>query len=102
MRGIPVQRFPEPAVHQVGNPTELLVAVDRQVRPLGQELPNKAIGVLVGASLSRAVRNTEIHRNPCICAELLVMANLFAPVIGQRHLHGPCAGAAPSSCKVYA
>ena len=61
---------------------KLLPAVDRQIRCLGQELAKQVIGALVGASLPRAVRITEIHRNPRIGAELLVMAHLFAPVTG--------------------
>ena len=68
MRSTPVQRFPGPAVHQVCDPIKLLLAVDRQICTLGQELANQAVGVFVGASLPRAVRITEIHRNPRIGA----------------------------------
>ena len=90
MRGTPVQRFPGPAVHQVCDPIELLLAVGRQICTLWQELANQAIGVLIGASLPRAVRITKIHRNSRIGAELLMIAHLFASVIGQGLSHGLC------------
>ena len=68
MWGVTIQRFPGPAVHQVCNPIELLLAVDRQICTLWQELANQAIGVLVDASLPWAVRITEIHRDSRIGA----------------------------------
>lgn len=88
MRRAPVQCFPGPAIHQVCNRIQLLLAVDRKIRALGQELANQAIGVLVGAPLPWAVGVTEIHHNPGIGAELLLVGHLLAPVIGQGLSHG--------------
>ena len=83
----PVQRFPRPAIHQIGNRIELLLTVPRQVRALGQELANQVVGVFIGAALPRAVRIAEIHRNAGIGAELLVMGHRRAPVISQALMH---------------
>ncbi len=44
------------AIDLVGNLIELLLAVDRQVRALGQVLAHQSIGVFVEAALSGAVR----------------------------------------------
>lgn len=50
-------------VEQVGDRIELLLAVDRQVRALGQVLKDQPVGVLARAALPRAVRVTEAeHR----------------------------------------
>src|SRR5665647_1488215 len=88
MRCAPVQSFPGSAIHQIGNRIKLLLAVARQIRTLWQELANQSIGVLIGASLPWAVRITEIHRNPRVGTELLVVGHLCAPVIGQGLAHG--------------
>lgn len=50
----------------------MLLAVDAQIRPLGQVLAHQAIHVLVGASLPGAVRIAEVHGNPRLLTELLV------------------------------
>src|SRR5665647_3679674 len=88
MRCAPVQSFPGPAIHQIGNRIKLLLAVSRRIRTLWQELTNQAVGVLIGASLPWAVRITEIHRNPRIGTELLVVGHLCASVISQGLAHG--------------
>ncbi len=44
-----------PGVQAVGDSVELFLAVDAQVRALGQVLAQQAVGVLAGATLPRAV-----------------------------------------------
>lgn len=64
------------------------MTVDAQVHAFGQVLSHKAIRVLVGASLPRAVRVTEVHRHARVLGELFVQCHLFALVVRQALAHG--------------
>ena len=47
-------------IELAGHPVQVCLGVDRQVRPLGEVLPQQAIGVLVGAALPGALRIAEV------------------------------------------
>ena len=64
------------------------MTIDAQVCAFGQVLSHKAIRVLVGASLPRAVRDTEVHRHALVLGELFVQCHLFALVVRQALAHG--------------
>ena len=68
----------------------MLLAVDAQIRPLGQVLAHQTIHVLVGTPLPGAVRIAEAHRYAGLLAGLLVHGHL--PALGLRHAqqHRPC------------
>ena len=71
----------------ISNRIELLLAVDAQIRPLGQVLAHQAIHVLVGTPLPGAVRVAEVHRYAGLLAELLVHAHLPALVVRHAQAH---------------
>jgi len=85
LRGrLPAKRHPGPPVQLGGNIVKLLVRVDGQVRPLGEVLPQKAVGVLVGAPLPRRVRVAEENLQVKLLAYLAVERKLGALIPGQR------------------
>ena len=75
-------------VEQVGNRIELLLAVYREVRALGQVLAYQAVGVLAGAALPRAVRVTEVHHHAGVGRQFGMARHLLALVVGQGLTHG--------------
>ena len=66
----------------------MLLAVSRQVGVLGLALTHQTIGILVAASLPRAVRIGKAHGPVCVSGELLVPRHFFALIVGQRFAHG--------------
>ena len=66
-------------VDLIGNSIELRLAVAREVGALGQVLTHQSIGVLVGPTLPRAVRVTEVQRNARAFAQLLVRKRTAIP-----------------------
>ena len=75
-------------VEQVGDRIELLLAVDREVRALGQELADQPVGVLAGAALPGAVRVAEVHHHAGVDCQLGMARHLLALVVGQGLAHG--------------
>lgn len=63
---------------------EIVLAERRQVRSLGQVLPEELVRVLVGASLPGAPRGREEHVNTRVGGQALVSCQLHAAVPGQR------------------
>ena len=67
----------------------MILAVNAEVCARGQVLVHQAVHILVGASLRRAERVAEVHRNARALAELLVHCHLTALVelrkLGQDH-----------------
>jgi hypothetical protein len=55
------QRLARPTIDQIGNGIQLLLTITRQNRCIWQVLAHQTIGVLLGASLLRAVLIAEIH-----------------------------------------
>ena len=82
------QALSGPVVDLIGNSVELLLAVAREIRALGQVLAHQAVGVLVGATLPRAVGVTEVHRDARAAAQLLVHGHLSALVVRHALAHG--------------
>ena len=76
-------RVARPGVQAVGDSVELFLAVDAQVRALGQVLAQQAVRVLAGAALPRAVRITEVHRHARSSRQILVACQLLALVVRQ-------------------
>ena len=66
------QAFSGSHVDFVGNEIELLLAVARQIGALGQVLADQAVGVFIGATLPRALRVAEVHRDASGLGEFLV------------------------------
>ena len=58
------------------------------VGTLGQVLAHQPVGVLVGASLSRAVRVTEVHRHARAFAQLIVHRHRPTLVVRHALTHG--------------
>jgi hypothetical protein len=82
------QAFSGPVVDLIGNGVELLLAVAREIGALGQVLAHQPVGVLVGATLPRAVRVTEVHREARAPAQLLVHGHLAPLVLRHALAHG--------------
>lgn len=76
-----------PAVELVGNSIELFLAVNRQIRDLGQLLSDQSIDILATASLSRALRVTEVGIDTRVGDQLRMPGHLLALVIRQRLTH---------------
>lgn len=51
--------------------------------PLGEILPQQAVGILVRGASPRAMRVREIHPNPDSPFQILMLGRLLASVIGQ-------------------
>ncbi len=54
-----------------------------QVHSFREVLPQKTVGVFVGATLPRMLRITEVHVNVGRQTEALVIGHLFAPIPDQ-------------------
>ena len=76
-----------PYLQAVGDSVELFLAVDTQVRALGQVLAQQAVRVLAGAALPRAVRVAEVHRDARSSRQVLVACQFLALVVGQTLAH---------------
>lgn len=80
-----------PYVQFVGNRIQLLLAIYRQVRTLGQVLPDQSIDVFVATALPGAVRVAEVDRHAGLLGDLRMASHLPSLVVGhalarrQRH-----------------
>src|SRR5690606_889982 len=78
-------------VQFVGNRIQLLLAVFRQIRPLGQVLPDQSVDVLVATTLPGTVRVAEVDRHAGLLGDLRMACHLPSLVVGhalarrQRH-----------------
>lgn len=77
-----------PVVELVSNRIELRLAVNRQIRALGQVLPDQPVDVLAVAALLRAMRVTEVDLDARVGTQLCMPRHLFALVVRQRLAHG--------------
>lgn len=89
----PPQGLPRPPVEQVLGLADLAVGHVRELGPLREELPEQAVGVLVGAPLPGRVRVAEAGPEARRLGEAGVLGHLSALVPGERGEHG---GAPPS------
>ena len=87
-RGVESMPLPGPGVETQGDLVELVLAVDRQVRALGQILTQQAVGVLVAAALPGAVRVGEVDRHTGAQGQRVVVTHLLALIVGQRLAQG--------------
>ena len=78
------QRFAWSFVQLPGHPIQISLRVYRQVRSLGEVLPEQAIGVLVGAPLPRTSRVAEINIDIGLQAKPSMIRELLATIPGQR------------------
>ena len=85
---VPGECFARAVVEQVSNGVEAVLIEDRQISPLGQKLPQKAVGVLATSLLPRAVRIAEIHSDVCITSQLPVAVHLPSLIVGQALTKG--------------
>ena len=79
---------PGPLVETLGDRIQLFLAVEGQVRPLGEVLAEEAVGVLAGPPLPGAMGVAEVDLDPGLSGQLGMARHLFALVIGQRLAHG--------------
>src|SRR5215475_2308870 len=59
-RGLEAQSLAGPFIELPSHSVELRLRVDCQIRSLGEVLPQQAVGVLIGSTLPRALRITEV------------------------------------------
>ena len=84
----PVKTFSRSGIQPMSNGIQLTLGVTRQVRSLRQILPQKPIGVFVGATLPGTVRICKEHANGQALRQALVFSHLFPPIIGQGFAQG--------------
>ena len=90
-RAFPIEALARSDVQFVGNGIQLLLAVHRQVRALGQVLADQAVDVLVAAALPGAVWVAEVDRHTGLLGDFRVPRHLSPLVVGhalaysQRH-----------------
>jgi len=70
-------------VEQIGNRIELLLAIDLQVRVLGQVLANQPVDVLAGAKLLGAVLIAEGQRHTGVRRQLGMAAHFLALILSK-------------------
>ena len=70
-----------------GDGIQLLLAVYRQVSPLGQVLADQAVDVFVTAALPWAVRITKINSDPGLLGDFSMPRHLPALVVGHALAH---------------
>ncbi len=75
------------AVEPVGDRIELLLAVDRQVRTLGQVLAQQAVDILATAPLPRTARVAEVDPDAGGLRQLGVARHFLAAVVGEGLSH---------------
>src|SRR5258708_4470647 len=83
-RRLPVQSFPRAVIELSGTPVQLLLGVVGDRLAARKVLAQKAVGVLVGASLPRAGRITKVNLDAGIDGEADVLLHLPALVPSQR------------------
>src|SRR4051812_21263519 len=83
-RGSPAQGLSRPAVEGDHHSGELLGAVHAEVGALWKVLPQQPVGVLVRATLPRAVRIAEVDRHASLDPELGVLGHFRSLIPGQR------------------
>lgn len=84
----PLKTFSRSGVQPVGDGSQLVLRVPRQVRARGQILAQEAIGIFIGPSLPRAMRIGQKHLDGQPLGEPLMLSHLFAPIIRQRFSQG--------------
>lgn len=90
-RAFPIEALARSDIQFVGNGIQLLLAVHRQVRALGQVLADQAVDVLVAAALPGAVWVAEVDRHTGLLGDFRVPRHLSPLVVGhalaysQRH-----------------
>ena len=70
-----------------GDGIQLLLAVYRQVSPLGQVLADQAVDVFVATALPGAVRVAEVNSDPCLLGDFSMPRHLPALVVGHALAH---------------
>jgi hypothetical protein len=78
---VPTEAFSWPAIDLISNGVQVLLAVNGQVRALGQMLANQAVHVLVGASLPWTVGGAEVQREADAYSTSCAWSS---PVLGHR------------------
>ena len=72
----PAEGLARPAVERGSNCFEILSGVSREVRTFREVLSEQPVGVLIGSSLPRALRVTEIHLQAAVDGELRVLCQM--------------------------
>ena len=79
-RGAPSEGFPWSGVEGVGDGRDVVCGPPGKVSALRKVLAQKAIGVLIGAALPRALRIGEVHLYPGSNRELGMRREFLAPI----------------------
>jgi hypothetical protein len=72
-----------PRIQTISNGIELFLAIDRQVRSLGQILTQQAVGVLTGAPLPGTMRVAEVDAHAGVGRQFGMAGHFLSLVIGQ-------------------
>ncbi|VQG03386.1 Uncharacterised protein [Streptococcus pneumoniae] len=86
-RALEIKAFTGAHIQFQGDGIQLLLAVYRQVSPLGQVLANQAVDVFVAAALPGAVRVAEVDRHAGSLGDLGMSRHLPALVVGHTLAH---------------
>ena len=78
-----VETLSRTRVQAMGDGVQLALRIARQVRPLGQVLPQQPIRVLVGPPLPGAMRIGNEHPDRKPLCQALMLGHFFPPIIGQ-------------------
>lgn len=79
-----------PVVVLIGYRIELRSAVNRQIRPFGEVLPDRPIDILETAAMPWAVRVSEVPTDSRVSPQLHIPGQLIALVVRQRLAHRFC------------
>ena len=87
-RGAMAETFPMPVVQRLFGLFQRLPGHAPEIRSLGKELSQEAVGVFDLAALPRAIRMREVDRQAGSRGQPLVIAKLFAVVKGHGAAQG--------------
>ncbi|MNJ34571.1 hypothetical protein D3C77_292890 [compost metagenome] len=82
-----VEAFARAPVQLPGDGIQLLLAMSRQVRALGQVLTDQSVDVFVAAALPRAVRVAEVNGDTGLLGDLGGPCHLPSRVVGHALAH---------------
>src|SRR5215831_7930375 len=82
-RGLEAQSLAGPFIELPSHSVELRLLVHCQIRSLGEVLPQQAVGVLIGSTLPRALRITEVDVDFGRQGKPPMIGKLLAPVPSQ-------------------
>jgi hypothetical protein len=86
-RRFPAKRFSRSSIERERYGIEVVLRVDRQVRALGNVLPQQAIGIFIETTLPRAVGGGKVNLHTGTLGQNFVGMHFAALVVGHRFAH---------------